>query len=617
MTRHAVLIAAAAILLCRAALASTPVNGVVTTTVWTQMSSPYRVTGGITVPSGETLAIEPGVEVLFDADVEFTVLGSLVVGGTEEDSVRFTSGTALKWGGIQFRESASGTLHYVRISHASQPYGLSGSGGGAILVDHSVVDLVHCDIVDNGCRGGDLTRSGGGILGRNESRISLTNCRVADNHATRGGGIALDRRTRVLCVSSEIENNTSEGAGGGILCIEPNLPLWEPPWDTVTTLRLQDCVIRRNAAQGFGGGLSVRGGNAIVARCRISENSASRGGGVYARRIGFDRMTMSDCTIDANVASGGHYGSAGAGIAAERIPLELSNCILSGNSAGGAGGAIVTRFAPLTLTKCTVAGNVSDGEGGGIVISQGGDLNLNSSVLWDNNPNSIAYVGGDNIVQFAQVTYDPLAEQFAVHLDTLELDLVNRTFEWYLETLRDWGIPPQIGVAHSVVEGGFYDFVDDTSALFVDPGGGNYRLAQNSDLVDMGDPALPLDDDGTRANIGATPAHRVEHADVPLSPAVGRSHADGYVLHQNTPNPFNPTTTIRYDLLQEGSVRLGIYDINGRVVRMLVNGQVAEGQRQIDWDGTDAAGRPAASGVYVYRLESSLGVYVRRMTLLR
>jgi M6 family metalloprotease-like protein len=75
-----------------------------------------------------------------------------------------------------------------------------------------------------------------------------------------------------------------------------------------------------------------------------------------------------------------------------------------------------------------------------------------------------------------------------------------------------------------------------------------------------------------------------------------------YALAQNFPNPFNPSTTIRYDVPAAGRVRLEIYDVRGRVVRALVDGSVTAGYHQVVWDGRDDAGRSMASGLYFYRM---------------
>jgi len=91
----------------------------------------------------------------------------------------------------------------------------------------------------------------------------------------------------------------------------------------------------------------------------------------------------------------------------------------------------------------------------------------------------------------------------------------------------------------------------------------------------------------------------------------------GAMLFPATPNPFNPSTTIRFELPQAGPVRLTVHALNGQRVRTLVDGTVEAGMHEVVWDGRDAFGRRAASGVYVCRLESGERAIVRAMTLLR
>jgi hypothetical protein len=88
-------------------------------------------------------------------------------------------------------------------------------------------------------------------------------------------------------------------------------------------------------------------------------------------------------------------------------------------------------------------------------------------------------------------------------------------------------------------------------------------------------------------------------------------------LEQNQPNPFNPSTTIRYDVPAPGGrVTLAVYDVHGRLVRALVEEQEAAGSRSVTWDGRSNAGTRVASGTYFCRLESNGVVLTRKMTLL-
>tara|TARA_B100000959_G_scaffold122167_4_gene128276 strand:- start:4292 stop:4657 length:366 start_codon:yes stop_codon:yes gene_type:complete len=91
-----------------------------------------------------------------------------------------------------------------------------------------------------------------------------------------------------------------------------------------------------------------------------------------------------------------------------------------------------------------------------------------------------------------------------------------------------------------------------------------------------------------------------------------------YALHQNHPNPFNPVTTIRYDLPQAGDVKLTIYDMLGREMKVLVSQQgMSPGSHTVVWDGTDRLGQPAAAGVYIYQLKSGDFINTKKLVLLK
>jgi C1A family cysteine protease len=99
---------------------------------------------------------------------------------------------------------------------------------------------------------------------------------------------------------------------------------------------------------------------------------------------------------------------------------------------------------------------------------------------------------------------------------------------------------------------------------------------------------------------------------------VGDSPASPRLLSVRVvPNPFNPLTTIRFDLPAAGKVRLAVYDVAGRLVRVLVEGEVSAGSHEAVWDGRDGSGRSASSGSYLARLVAGGRVEVARMELVR
>ncbi|UCH10694.1 MAG: VCBS repeat-containing protein, partial [Fidelibacterota bacterium] len=77
---------------------------------------------------------------------------------------------------------------------------------------------------------------------------------------------------------------------------------------------------------------------------------------------------------------------------------------------------------------------------------------------------------------------------------------------------------------------------------------------------------------------------------------------DAFALHQSYPNPFNPVSTIRYDLPQGSDVSLIVYDILGREMARLVDGYLEPGYHQSQWNGRNSQGRELPSGIYIARL---------------
>jgi hypothetical protein len=90
-----------------------------------------------------------------------------------------------------------------------------------------------------------------------------------------------------------------------------------------------------------------------------------------------------------------------------------------------------------------------------------------------------------------------------------------------------------------------------------------------------------------------------------------------FQLYQNYPNPFNPVTTIEYYLPISSHVALKVFDLLGREVKVLVNGNQTTGLKDIHWDGTNQSNQKVVSGIYIYRLVAGGFVQNRKMILLR
>ena len=87
-------------------------------------------------------------------------------------------------------------------------------------------------------------------------------------------------------------------------------------------------------------------------------------------------------------------------------------------------------------------------------------------------------------------------------------------------------------------------------------------------------------------------------------------------LFQNQPNPFSPQTAIEFELPQAGHAELGIYGVDGRLIRVLVNDTRVAGRHSVTWDGRNDAGQKVRGGIYFYQLIAPGVEESRRMILL-
>jgi hypothetical protein len=90
-----------------------------------------------------------------------------------------------------------------------------------------------------------------------------------------------------------------------------------------------------------------------------------------------------------------------------------------------------------------------------------------------------------------------------------------------------------------------------------------------------------------------------------------------FSLKQNYPNPFNPNTTIEYNISEPSSVRLKIFNIQGKEIATLINSEHSPGNYSVNWNGQDRFGRPVASGTYIYQITAGDYRESKRMILMR
>jgi len=168
---------------------------------------------------------------------------------------------------------------------------------------------------------------------------------------------------------------------------------------------------------------------------------------------------------------------------------------------------------------------------------------------------------------------------------------------------------------HEFLPAGQHDISEDP--LFVDADSGNFHLSAGSSCIDAGDPDPSFNDpNGTRNDMGAFGG--------PLSSRVTTgtdnsllSRPGNLILFQNIPNPFHAETIIRFELPREEWIRLTVYNMIGRQVRVLLNEKKEAGQYTVTWDGRDENGNPLGNGIYFYQISTGKTSSIRKAILLR
>ena len=177
-----------------------------------------------------------------------------------------------------------------------------------------------------------------------------------------------------------------------------------------------------------------------------------------------------------------------------------------------------------------------------------------------------------------------------------------------LDARRVWQVEYQGG---SITDPGSYT----TTEIYAWPDGTQPKtLKIGQDMDNDGKPELIIQ--GPPGNLGGNiiVLERARPTSVEETPVSAPSR---FELSQNYPNPFNPSTVIKYSIARKTHVRLIIYNILGEEVIRLVDREMPAGTYTVTWDGRDASGRTAYTGVYFYTLQTETFKQTRKMLLIK
>jgi hypothetical protein len=397
------------ILVCSSGAFATDVPAGNVSGTWTLANSPYLINGNIRLAPNDTLHIEPGVDVIFQSQYYFRILGNFEALGAAGDSVSFTAPTNNPgWFGIKLDSLAASSdtarFEYCRISNMKN--------GGINVINTSKVVFNHCRIYDN------LDMYIGAIYTALGS-ISLSHCTFQNNDSNSGaegsamyiwdasptivdcdfignsspwssGAIALyrdDFPTEPQFINCQFIDNWTYGSGGAVVSHSNCLPYYE------------NCSFIGNTSSYDGGAIwdgYTQVGSTQYVNCIFRDNtSTSEGGSVYlvSTKSTFINCEFSD-NVEASVQGGVLY-------AYDECDLVFEQCRFTDNYTNGQGTLHLNDYSTMTMNRCLFSNNRAI-LGGAMVITSHSEANITNSIFVNNEAVNVG--GALRIVQFSHPT---------------------------------------------------------------------------------------------------------------------------------------------------------------------------------------------------------------------
>ena len=553
--------------------------------------------------------------------------------------------------------------HVVEISDCIFRHNTSGAVGGAIdmqmgtlIMDDTVLELntagwsagaihtLETLVQANACRLESNVSLGDPIAGwRLQSPVEGSFFTEVDmgNHAGQGLTVlGLDHA--MTFTSCTFWDNESTGAGAGIQfsLTEGGDPI------------LEDCEFHGNLSGSWGGGVYSNGQLATV-NCRFINNRALLGGGMYVA----SSAVMTGSTYSGNTATDPEIGSGGGasihsglvsdcvfvnntalrggGLQCVNLIIPLSGCTFQDNTAAEEGGGLMAWG---NVTGCDFLGNQAHVGGGAFLLS--GDVEL--STFRDNtavadgaalllqegyrlsrstltgNALSAAYLGGQ-VAAGRLLSQDdevpPILEQCVIaygsHCSVMEWQYID-DYEHSITPSPHAPAPAQTSLFWSNDQGvsSMSELTVAASCILTSPPGFCDLAAGDLTLVSAS-PALPANNaSGVLMGRYGQGCDHIVAVDQDVTPAFT-------ALLGNHPNPFNPSTTVDFSLSHDGHAVVEVLNLKGERVAVLMDAALTAGEHEARWDGRDATGREAPSGVYLARLTADGAVRVQRMAMIR
>ncbi|MCI0479455.1 T9SS type A sorting domain-containing protein, partial [Candidatus Uhrbacteria bacterium] len=499
----------------------------------------------------------------------------------------------------------------------------SATQGGGICLRGCSGSVAGNTIENNALNASPQLRAGGGIAVFSSDGLTLAGNTVTGNIlATEGAGIYVENSTGVVVAGGLVNGNSASFSGGGIAV-------------KGSEAVIDGVELESNSSGAIGGAISATATSDVtVKNSKVISNTALIGGGLYAasgesyvRHSLFARNTGTS--------------SSGALVISGVVSGDVTGNTIFGNSSPSAGGMLFGS-SPIGVYNNIVANTTGTG-----ITASGAAPSLSYNLAWNNSGGDYSGCApGTGSLSADPLFVDPLTDDYHVALQSPAIDagIPGPLFEdpdgsrgdigmfgWHDAVMAQpsypknlhaaleggdarltWNRNPELDVVSYVVYGALNEDFVPSLANFV-------TLVASTDTTVILDPPADslyyrisaVDTDGYAGGF-SDPAFFSTATSIPHEPARYE-----FTLHQNVPNPFNPSTRITYELPARAAVTLRVYDVDGRLVRTIVDSVHGPGSFSAEWNGWNDRGQPVASGVYFYRLTADSRVETRKMVFLK
>jgi len=434
---------------------------------------------------------------------------------------------------------------------------------GSLFLTTQDTSYISTTIID-----GDSTDSVVKFMNNEDSLSVLIGFTITNGYSSWGGGIyigdssGMGHQSPKLHYLKIIENNAVRGGG-----------IFIQSYGDI--IQIKNSIIECNISSNNGGGIYCDTGNFLIEDVIIYNNhSGSEGGGIFNQ--GGDEQFLNRVVVSNN---SGYYGGGGLGFRYQNTDF---NNVLIANNVGG--GLLCSWEGNCNLANVTISGNENSDyyPGAGISVHHSAEVNCMNTIIWDNFDINI-YLSGQN--DSITIAYSDIeGGESGINNNGGTLNWLEGNIDsdpLFLETI-DYHLSDSSPCIDSGNPEIIYNDIEDPN----NPGNAKYP-SLGSTINDMGVYGGP--------NAIDFPQYVSIDDEVIIKPRL-------ILLHQNYPNPFDPTTTFSFSIKNKSKIEFSIYNIKGQKVKSLINNEIAKGNHSIRWDGVDDNGNLISSGIYLFKL---------------